>query len=147
MKNNTSILLIGGAAVAFYYYQKTRAASLITYTINSVALNFSGVTPILKIILNIQNVTGQSITINSMAGFLYVNNQNVGSISNFAETVIAPNSQTAYEITVKMNLIGVVSDLINLITNKAGNQTSIQIVANANIEGVIIPINSKYNIS
>lgn len=142
-----NLLILGGAGILLYYFSKAKAAALINYNINSVALNFKGITPVLKILLNVQNVTNESIIINSMTGNLFIDNTNVGSISNFNQTLIANNSQSVYEIVVSLNLLGVVSDLINLITNHSGISKTVQIVANANVEGLIIPINAKYTIS
>lgn len=146
MSKKKNLILLAGAGVAYWYYKKYEAAKVINYNIASVALNFQGVFPILKIILNVQNVSNQSIMINSMAGNLYINNTNVGTVSNFQETIIKGNSQTPYEITVKLNLLGVVSDLVSLITNGTGNAQTLQLVVNANVEGMIIPVNAKYQI-
>lgn len=95
--------------------------------------------------LGVQNTSNQSFTIRSLAGNLYANNYYIGNVSSFTLRTIAPNSQQVIFITARLQLIGIVNDILNAFENRNFAQT-IEIKAMANVDNLQIPININYKI-
>lgn len=109
------------------------------------SISFDGLTPVMTIGLGVQNTSNQSFTIRSLAGNLYANNYYIGNVSSFTLRTIAPNSQQVIFITARLQLIGIVNDILNAFENRNFAQT-IEIKAMANVDNLQIPININYKI-
>ena len=69
----------------------------------------------------------------------------IGNVSDFEAVTVAANSETPIDITIRLQLIGLVSDLMNAILY--GNfQQQISLVALANVDNLQVPINFDYTI-
>ena len=139
-----STLLIGGALVAVNAFQKASAAGTLNFYPDSIKnIAFDGITPIATIGIMVQNPTGQRYQVRSLVANLTANGFNIGNVSSFAPTYIAPNSQSVYLVNVRLSVIGIVTDIINAF-NGGGIRHEIQFKGFANVDNFVVPINMKY---
>jgi LEA14-like dessication related protein len=144
---NNKILLVAGAALAYWFYTKKQAIGLLNYYIANVGLSFDGFTPILRLNIGIQNPSNASFVIKDFVGNLVANGNNIGTMSSFVPLDVPAASQVVYPIYVRLNLIGIVSDIVNLIQNKSGIAQDIELTGFVNASGVVAPIDLKYKLA
>ena len=146
-KNNKKYLLLLAAAGAGYWlWSQAKSISALNYVISGVQLGWSGITPLINLTLAVQNVSNQSYILNSFVGTVSVNGNNIGNVSNFTPTAIPATSQTPYTLNIALSLVGAVSDLINLITNKTGAQQDIVLSGYVNASGIVTAVTLNYTV-
>lgn len=143
------ILVPAVALVGFWALSLARAAGTLSFYISSIDLSFSGITPVIRINLIVQNPSGTSFTIRSITGNLYstMETRPIGSVSMFDTIVIAANSQSILPIYVRLNAMSVVSDLLTLIQRGSGNPQSIKLDGYVNANGIVHPLDLDYKIN
>lgn len=141
-------LVLPGIAVAAWYYLSTKKAiGTLNYFIAGVGLGFDGMTPILSIKMGIQNPSNAQFTINSFVGNISANGQDVGTLSAFNPIVIPASSQVFYTLYVRMNLVGIVADIVNLLEQKSGIAQTINLKGYVNASGIVAPVDLNYKIA
>jgi LEA14-like dessication related protein len=150
---NAKYLLIGLAAwMGVTYFQKSQAAARLNYIVQRVNIRFEGITPILEILIGIQNPTSQTLTVSSIIGDLRLNGNYMAQIYGYSRTVIQPHSVSPLAITARLSLTGLygeVKDIISAITNGNFNALLNQVVSFKgviNAEGVNIPMAFDYKV-
>lgn len=139
------LLGIAGIAAAMYFSTK-KAVGLLNYYISKVELSFSGATPILRLTIGIQNPSNETFQINSFVGNLLANGYVIGNVSSFEKLTIGPASLGLYKLTVRLSLIGVVSDIVNAIQQGSGTTQTITFKGAVNASGLLAPVNLQYKI-
>ena len=150
---NTKPLLIGlGLFVGYRFISKKLAADKLNYFVQKVNIRFSGFTPIIDVILAIQNPTGTSINIGSIVGDLYINSNYVANISGFQLTQIKPAAATLFPLSARLSISGLygeAKDIINAITTGNTNvlmQQTLKFKGNVYAEGVTMPLEFSYKV-
>jgi len=142
MKTGTILLLAGGALLALKVFNFGVAG-------NTLQIVFSGVTPnsALNYTLQftVQNVTGTAITLNSIAGTVYLNGTNVGTVSSFTPQIIAGNAQSIINLTLDLSVFGGVSSIMNLVQT-SNAQLNFEVKGNMNV-GPILPFDVTQSIT
>ena len=140
-------LILPALAVAAYYaFVTKKAIGMLSYYIKGVGLSFdSG--PLLLLNVMVQNPSNSQFIINDFVGSLSVDGQNIGSISSFTKLTVPPASQVTYPIIVRLNLIGVVSELVDLIQKQSGLSMQINFSGFVNASGITAPVNMNYKIA
>jgi hypothetical protein len=146
LKLLNGILLAGAALIGYNLISKHFAAGTLNFLPGQIkSISF----PVITVGIVIQNTSNQAYTLKSLAGNVYTNANgsiyNIGNVSNFTAQTINPNSQKTIPIDLRLSLIGVVSDIFNLITS--GNfQQDIQLKGFANVDGLQIPLVFNYKL-
>ncbi len=140
-----------GAALFLGYslFARKKAAGNLNFVPGNIkGLYWDGINPFLTVGVVVQNTSNYSYTLYSIAGNVFSNQNgqryNLGNFSYFSPQRIQANSQTTVYVDLRFGLIGIVSDIINSITN--GFAQTIEMSGNANAEGFQVPINFKYNV-
>jgi len=140
-----------GAALFLGYslFARKAAAGTLNFLPGNVkGLYWDGINPFLSVGVVVQNTSNYSYTLNSIAGTVYSNQNgqryNLGNFSYFAPQKVFSNNQTTVYVDLRFGLIGIVSDIINSITN--GFAQTIEMSGTANVDGAQVPINFKYNV-
>jgi len=108
-------------------------------------IEFENSAPVLTLGLVVQNTSNQYFTLNSIAGNIYSNNYRIGTVGSFIAQNIPANSETTLYLKVRMDLLGVVNDIINAFTT--GNiQQKIELDATANIDTLQVPVKLSYTV-
>lgn len=134
-------------------FSKTGAANKLQFFVSKVAVRFSGITPILDIILGVQNPTNETLRIGSIIGDLYINGDFAANVSGFQLTDIKGLGVSYFPISARLSVSGVVSQvlsIINSISSGGGIQSlinqTISFKGYVNAEGLTIPLNFQYKI-
>ena len=142
----TSVLLTGGAIIAFNAMQKAQASGTLNFYPASVKnIRFDGITPVVTLGLAIQNPSNQRFTIKSFAGNLYANDILIGNVSSYVNTIVAPNSQTVYDLNIRLSILGIVNDIIEAFQGN-GLRQELELQAWINVDSFVVPVNIKYSI-
>jgi hypothetical protein len=131
--------IIGGVA-AYYIFTKTLLAKKLNFIFSSV--NFKGGN--IEISFLVQNPSNIGAVVNSVTGNLSVNDRIVANISTFKNQTIPARAETILTITARPQYFGAAQLLIDLYKKKF---TAVaKFVGNANVDGVVLPINQTLSI-
>lgn len=146
LKTGQAIALGAGAVVIYSLFRKRAALGTLNFFPDKIkGFRWDGMTPILMIGLGIQNTSNQSFTIHSIAGSIYCNSYYIGNLSTFTPTVIPRNSEGFIVLNARLQLIGIVNDIIEAAENGNFSQ-EIVMKAKANVDNLQIPINLKFSV-
>lgn len=141
-----NVLLAVGIVAGLWFFNKNRAAgNLVFFPGNITGFNFNGATPIVTAELIVQNTNNVSFTINSIAASVSSNGTMVGNVSNFQPILIPGNAQATIPLTLVLQPIALVNNLIGIITGGVG-QTEIKIDGSLNADGIQVPISLPYKV-
>lgn len=144
---NPGVIILGiGALAAWFAIAKKNAIPLLNYYLSGLGIDFDGVTPILNVRLNIQNVTNEQFNINSIVANVYADGVQIGNLSTFIPVTIRPNSQITLPVNIRLQLLAIVSDLVDLIQKKTGIPKTLSIKGYVNASGVVVPMEINYTI-
>lgn len=128
-----ALLVVAGAA-GLYLWNLGKAAGNLIYipgTITSFSLN--GISPEIAATLVIQNTSNITFTINSLAAVVTSDDTQIGNVSSFVPTSIPANGQATVPIILTLQPIGIVNEIIQLITGGSGKRDmAIKGTVNAN---------------
>ena len=152
MTTNTIVAITAIGFIGLYFFNKARTAGFLNYKINRVSISFSGITPVLRFDVGIDNPSGNSFTIKSMTGTLYGNNVELGTVTSYNTVVVTPNSASVYPLYIKLSILGVVDTAVGIISdivatfNGNGRAQQVEFDGAANVDNLTVPINFKYTI-
>jgi hypothetical protein len=138
-----SFLYIGiGAAVLLYLLSKSSAAKNLKVYFQTLSLkkpkglNFPTVQAVFRII----NPTSSTLTIDSIAGDITVNNKFLSSLSQIDPISIPANSETLYTINIKTPIFNALQTIVSLFKSKS-KSFKVDFVGTVNSGGILLPIN------
>lgn len=138
-----SFLYIGiGAAVLLYLLSKSSAAKNLKVYFQTLSLkkpkglNF----PTVQAVFRIVNPTSSTLTIDSIAGDITVNNKFLSSLSQIDPISIPANSETLYTINIKTPILNALQTIVSLFKSKS-KSFKVDFVGTVNSGGILLPIN------
>lgn len=134
------------ALVATTLFAQKRAAGYLQFFVQGVAVAFDGITPVLKVNLAIQNPSNQRFVIKSLVAELTANGSTIGNVSSFQTVNVAPNSQMILPILIRLSLLAVAMDIVNLIQTRSGVSQQIKLKGAVNANDMLIPLELDYKI-
>lgn len=141
MKGSTLLLLGVGGAVLYYLLKKGRALTSLEF----VPRNISFGSGALQLVLGVQNPTSTPLTLRSLVGGVFVNNNRVADISNFTTMVIGPNAETDLTLNIQPDIFGMVNDIISTVSNGFPPNQSIELRATVNVDNNALPVTTKFS--
>lgn len=144
-RSNTRVWLILGAGAALVYFMKQRAAKA-AYMLG-IRIRIAGVQLIkqknvVQIQLMIQNPNTVPITVRSVVGDVYVNNERLGNVSRFGSQLIAGNSESSFFIEVRPKVMALFNSLAALNLEKV--VLTVRFIGRININDKAVPLNIAY---
>lgn len=139
------VLLLAGAAGLYFWNLSKAASNLIYFPGNITGFQLDGISPIIYVDLIVQNTNNVSFTINSLAGNVLSNNTVIGNIKNFTPVEVAGNSQTAVPLTLVLQPIAIVGEIISVLTGSTGER-NLQVHGTVNANGIQAGFDLIYNI-
>jgi len=137
-----SIIYIGiGAAVLLYFLSKSSAAKNLKVYFQTLSLkkpkglNFPTVQAVFRII----NPTSSTLTIDSIAGDITVNNKFLSSLSQIDPISIPANSETLYTINIKTPIFNALTTIVSLFKSKS-KSFKVEFNGTINSGGILLPI-------
>lgn len=102
-------------------------------------------TPVAEIGIGVQNTSNQSFRVNSIAGNAYSNGSYVGNIGSFVPVEVPPNSQAVIMVKVRLQLVGIVNNIIDAFQDKHFTQ-DVKLTLSANVDNLQLPIDLNYKV-
>lgn len=140
------VLIALGIVGGLYFFNQFRAAgNLVFFPGNVTGLNISGLSPVLTADLIVQNTNNVTFTVYSIAASVSSNGTLIGNVSNFSPITIPGNSQATIPLTLVLQPLAIVNNIIGIITGGVGKQ-EIQIQGSLNADGIQAPISLTYKL-
>lgn len=144
--DSLSVVIGLGLVAGLWFTNLYRAAgNLQFFPGNITGLSLSGLSPQLTAELIVQNTNNVSFTVFSIAASVSSNGTLIGNVSNFQPIQIPGNSQAVIPLTLILQPIALVNNIIGVVTGGSGN-TKIQIQGSLNADGIQAPIDLTYQI-
>ncbi len=138
--------MAAGGIILYSLFRKGAALGTLNFYPGTVKdIEFDNSVPVMTLGLVVQNTSNQYFNLNSIAGNVYANDKYVGNVSSFIVQHIPANSQTTIFLNLRMNLIGIVTDIINAFTTHNTSQV-LKLEATANIDTLQVPVNISYTV-
>lgn len=141
-----SALVALGVVAALYFSNFYRAANnLVVFPGRITGFTLSGFSPEITAELVVQNTNNISFTVASIAASVSSNGTLIGNVSNFTPTEIPGNAQAVIPLTIQLQPIALVNNIIGILTGGVGN-TEIVVNGSLNANGIQAPIALTYKI-
>jgi len=138
-----AVLLLAGFA-GLYLWNLSRSAGYLQYYPGNIT-GFSLIPPVITVDLIVQNTSNVSFTINSLAANVTSDGTQIGNVSDFIPVTIGPNSQGPIPLTLKLLPLGIVNDIISIITGGVGSR-NILIKGTVNANGIQQPFELPFKV-
>lgn len=146
MNTVSKAVLATGALIALSALAKAQASGTLNFLPGQVhSISFDGVTPVMAFDLIIQNPSSKSFNIRSLVGNIIANDILIGNVAAYQTTYVRPNGNTVYRLAVRLNVLGIVNDLIRALSGSGFAQT-VRFKASANVDNFMVPISINYKI-
>lgn len=140
------MLLIVAGAAGLYYWNLSRAATNLTFFPGNVTgVSLTGLSPTVFAEIIVQNTNNASFTLNSLSASVLSDSTLIGNISNFTPVQIPGNSQATIPITLSLQPLTLVNELIGIITGGVGQRT-LAINGTVNANGIQSPFTLQYKV-
>jgi len=148
MKNKNFIFLGLGAAVVLYLFSKRSAAKNLRIYFQTIGLKKpTGLNlPTITATFRIVNPTSSTLTIDSLAGDLMVNNKLLSTLQNTEKFSVAAKSESLYTVNIKTPIFNALTTVLQLLKAKTKN-IKVDFVGTANSGGFLLPINETVFVS
>ena len=138
MKKLLPFILIGGAVVFYFLSRGGTAKRIRVYFKDLTFGKMSGLIPEIFARFRIVNPTNTPVSVDSIAGDIYFNQQQLASVQNLSRINIPANSEIVYPIKIQVSAISVLTTIYRFIKNK--ERLKITFDGSINTTGIVIPI-------
>lgn len=138
--------VIFGAAGAglLYLAAKARTVGNLIFMPGTIqGMEFNDLYPIATFSVIVQNTSGLGVNVDSFAGNLIANDILIGNVYNFIPVQLPPNSQTIIYMSMRLNSLGIVNDVIRAFQFR-NFQQNVRIKGFVNSGILQIPLNLKF---
>lgn len=132
-------LLAGG--IVLYFFSKGQAGANIKPYFKGLKVTGNAFSPKFFLTFRIVNVSSFGVTVNAIAGEIYVNGKLVGDVNNTETFTIPKTSEIDYTVKFEPNSIAVIQTLYRFILR--GQKMKISFVGKINTTGALVPINQE----
>lgn len=147
MTTAKATVLVGGAALLLLAFKKAYSATALNfYPSQILSADFVNGVPIVRVRVAVQNPTDSSFYMKSFVANLYANDSLVGTTYTYFGKSIAPLSTSYIDISLRLSLIGIATDLYQAIVNHTGFSQQIKMVAHTLIDSILVPVTLDYKL-
>jgi LEA14-like dessication related protein len=139
MKNYLGFGILALAVI--YILRKKSLANNAKFSLENVAFNWSKKEVYVR--MGILNPTNAQITISSILGSLFLNNNEVATVETFSKLLVSPNAKTSLNLTMKPTLYGIFTSLKSIFakdSKQVFKNYKVKFVGTANANGVNLPL-------
>lgn len=140
-----AVAIVAGVA-GLYMWNLYKAANNLTYFPGDITgFSLSGFSPVITADLVVQNTSNVDFTIYSLSGNVLSDGTIIGNLKNFTPVRIPANSQGTIPLTFTFQPLGVVNEIISIITGGSG-QREMLLQGAVNANGVQLAILVPYKV-
>lgn len=143
MNGFAAILVLAGAAGLYLWNLKNAAGNLQYYPGKITGFSLSPL--MITVELVVQNTSNITFTINSLAASVTSDGTHIGNVSDFTPVLVPANSQGAVPLTLVLDPLGLVNDIISIITGGSGSR-NIEVKGSVNANGMQQPFTLQYKV-
>ena len=140
MKNYLGFGILALAVI--YVLRKKSFVNNAKFSLENVAFNWNKKEVYVR--MGILNPTNAQITISSILGSLFLNNNEVATVETFSKLIVSPNAKTSLNLTMKPTLYGIFTSLKSIFSSKDSKEVfknyKVKFVGTANANGVNLPL-------
>jgi len=140
MKNYLGFGILALAVI--YILRKKSFVDNAKFSLENVAFNWNKREVYIR--MGILNPTNAQITISSILGSLFLNNNEVATVETFSKLLVSPNAKTSLNLTMKPTLYGIFTSLKSIFSKKDSKEIfknyKVKFVGTANANGVNLPL-------
>lgn len=140
MKNYLGFGILALAVI--YILRKKSFVDNAKFSLENVAFNWNKKEVYIR--MGILNPTNAQITISSILGSLFLNNNEVATVETFSRLLVSPNAKTSLNLTMKPTLYGIFTSLKSIFSSKDSKELfksyKVKFVGTANANGVNLPL-------
>lgn len=139
MKNYLGFGILALAVI--YILRKKSLANNAKFSLENVAFNWNKREVYVR--MGILNPTNAQITISSILGSLFLNNNEVATVETFSKLLVSPNAKTSLNLTMKPTLYGIFTSLKSIFakdSKQVFKNYKVKFVGTANANGVNLPL-------
>lgn len=140
MKNYLGFGILALAVI--YILRKKSFVDNAKFSLENVAFNWNKREVYVR--MGILNPTNAQITISSILGSLFLNNNEVATVETFNRLLVNPNAKTSLNLTMKPTLYGIFTSLKSIFSKKDSKEIfknyKVKFVGTANANGVNLPL-------
>lgn len=140
MKNYLGFGILALAVI--YILRKKSFVDNAKFSLENVAFNWNKKEVYVR--MGILNPTNAQITISSILGSLFLNNNEVATVETFSRLLVSPNAKTSLNLTMKPTLYGIFTSLKSIFSSKDSKELfksyKVKFVGTANANGVNLPL-------
>ena len=140
MKNYLGFGILALAVI--YILRKKSFVDNAKFSLENVAFNWNKKEVYVR--MGILNPTNAQITISSILGSLFLNNNEVATVETFNKLLVSPNAKTSLNLTMKPTLYGIFTSLKSIFSKKDSKEVfknyKVKFVGTANANGVNLPL-------
>ncbi len=140
-----AVALVAGVAGLYLWNLRNAASNLNYFPGDITGFSLSGFSPVITADLIVQNTSNVEFTINSLAGNVLSDGTIIGNLSNFTPVRIPANSQGVLPLTFTLQPLGVVNDIISIITGGSG-QRNFVLQGSVNANGIQQTLSVPYKV-
>jgi LEA14-like dessication related protein len=143
--NTGTWLLLGGAAAALVYFMKQRAgkaAYMLGIRVRIGSVNMIKQKNVVQVELKIQNPNSVPVTVRSVVGDVFVNNERLGNVFREGTQLIAGNSESSLYVEVRPKALAIFNSMSALNMEKI--VLLFRFVGSININNKSVPMNIVY---
>jgi hypothetical protein len=139
------LVVILAAATALYFVAKKSLSSKLIFQLQDIGTSGKWYAPVLIISVRVLNPSNQSAQLNSITGELSLNGKFISNITSFVPQKIAAKAESVIKLEAKPGVTGAASVILTALQKK-GTGYKAKFVGNANVDGIVIPINETFAI-
>jgi hypothetical protein len=140
MKNYLGFGILALAVI--YILRKKSFVDNAKFSLENVAFNWNKREVYVR--MGILNPTNSQITISSILGSLFLNNNEIATVETFSKLLVSPNAKTSLNLTMKPTLYGIFTSLKSIFSKKDSKEIfknyKVKFVGTANANGVNLPL-------
>lgn len=141
--------IVGVGAFLLHTMQKAAAAGTLKMFIDNLHIECGGflcTSPVVELVTVIQNPSSSDLTLNSVAGDVFLNGSYIGNASSFNIPPIKAGAQQPVTINVRLQIAQIAATLLDLVTGKSGLKGEVRFDGTVTGEGINIPVNLTYKV-
>lgn len=143
MKNSSKFILAGLILGGLWWFNEKKSLAQIKATIRSI--NFKDGK--LSLIFYVINPSAIAVSVSSIIGDIFLNNNNIATVQGLSTQTIAANTATNIIVTVSVNPIGVLTLGTAIWKAKsAGKNVIVQFSGTMKANGLVVPISQSAQI-
>lgn len=137
------LLLVGGVAT-WYLLRMRSLGTNINFILRNIRVKGGSILqPNIELTIGAQNPTNQAATLKSLVGTIEYQGQTIASFNSFDQVVIQGNTETIIKINAIPNVLSVLNVIKQIIINRQPGKV-ISITGKANVNNIVVPLNSSF---